>query len=197
MACASREIRAGNAHLGREPCSALERKSAAFALPITSPNAQANSNTIIGAMTSFIPSIHASIASVRSRMLWESTNPIETNQPIVDAQINAAIESLSPSMLTIVNGAVGSLSRNLRAPSMSMPPNVAKAMQPKGSKALIARCGTPAFGANGPSILSSAAAPSSSAAGAASAAASSSPAAAVVVVDEDGGRAGGALSGRG
>ena len=100
IAWARREMREGSDHFGSEPCSAEERKSAAFALPITSPKAHANSNTIIGAITSFIPSIHASIASVRSNIDCDSTRAIETNQPIVLAQINAAIESDSPSIDT-------------------------------------------------------------------------------------------------
>mmetsp|Transcript_13118 Transcript_13118/g.28335 ORF Transcript_13118/g.28335 Transcript_13118/m.28335 type:complete len:240 (+) Transcript_13118:662-1381(+) len=151
MACARTVMSVGSAHRGMPACSAPARKSAVRTSPTTSPSAHASSSTKHGSSTSFMPAIHASIASETLRMPWASTSASVTSQPAADAHTSALIESHSLSIDTSDSGTrlSAGIARTLDAPSSSMPAKVVTTMVPKGSSALMARSFVPGFGESG------------------------------------------------
>mmetsp|Transcript_14975 Transcript_14975/g.42490 ORF Transcript_14975/g.42490 Transcript_14975/m.42490 type:complete len:214 (+) Transcript_14975:342-983(+) len=155
------EVDAGRAQAGRPPdVSAAAMKEAVPVDWMMPPSAHASASTMIGSMTSFMPSTTVPMAVSKSRIFCESNKVRAAAQPNVEPHNKASTESpLAKACMTVTRPTWPEAFTAFR-PSRIIPPSVAPIIVPKGTKALTALNGVDGEGSMAP--MSGAASPSSS-----------------------------------
>mmetsp|Transcript_25156 Transcript_25156/g.65421 ORF Transcript_25156/g.65421 Transcript_25156/m.65421 type:complete len:254 (+) Transcript_25156:167-928(+) len=155
------EVEAGRAQAGRPPdVSAAAMKEAVPVAWMMPPRAHASASTIIGSMTSFMPSTTVPMAVSRSKIFCERSNDRAAAQPNVEPHNKASTESPLARACMTVTLPIWPEAFTAFLPSRIIPPKVAPMIVPKGTNALTARKGV--WGAGSMAPMSGAASPLSS-----------------------------------
>ena len=156
------EVDAGKAQAGRPPdVSAAAMNEAVPVDWMMPPKAHASASTMIGSMTSFMPSTTVPMAVSKSRIFCERSNKVRAAaHPRVEPHNKASTESpFAKACMTVTRPTWPEAFTAFR-PSRIIPPSVAPMIVPKGTKALTARNGVEGEGSMAP--MSGAASPLSS-----------------------------------